>query len=272
MASRYSNPLRRLNPNPPQASDTGPGTGSDDWWTANAPPGGSAATGASPSSGNPGEAAVRAAFAKKGLTPSPDDVAYWVGKINETGGWQNPGNQKYWLDRMANPTSGVGTVGVGGGGGGGGAFAGAPGGPVGPGAGFAGGAFGGPGGPGFQGLAPYQAPGFSAPTGLNYMNDPGFQERLKMGTDAIQASAAAKGSILSGGTLKALERYAQDYASNEFGNVYNRALGTAAYNQGVGQQGYQNRYGQYQDYQGWLNQAANRGLQAAQTGYQPPRG
>ena len=178
MASRYSDPFRRLNPAPPQVpnapaaapgvTDMGPGTGSDDWWTANAPPGGSAATGASPSSGDPAEAAVRAAFAKKGLTPSADDIAYWTGKITETGGWQNPGNQKYWLDRMANPTSGVGTVGVGGGGGG---FAGPAGGPVGPGTGFAGGAFGGPGGPGFEGLAPYQGSGFSAPTGLNYMND-----------------------------------------------------------------------------------------------------
>ena len=153
---------------------------------------------------------------------------------------------------------------------------------------------------------PYQAPSFTPPSGLDEANDPGFMARLKMGTDALQHAAAAKGSILSGGTLKAIERYAQDYASNEYGNVYNRALGTAGFNRdtgqqgfanqfgvsqfnagqgqqgfrnaldvasfnaGQGQQGYQNRYGQFTDYMGNLNLAANRGLTAASLLYQRP--
>lgn len=65
---------------------------------------------------------------------------------------------------------------------------------------------------------------FQAPTGLDMQNDPGYMERLKLGTDALQKSAAARGSVLTGGTAKALDTYAQDYASNEYGNVYNRAL------------------------------------------------
>lgn len=65
---------------------------------------------------------------------------------------------------------------------------------------------------------------FSAPTGLTEQNDPGYQARLKLGTDAIQKSAAARGSVVTGGTAKALDTYGQDYASNEYGNVYNRAL------------------------------------------------
>lgn len=65
---------------------------------------------------------------------------------------------------------------------------------------------------------------FNAPTGLTEENDPGYQARLKLGTDALQKSAAARGSVLTGGTAKALDSYAQDYASNEYGNVYNRAL------------------------------------------------
>jgi hypothetical protein len=65
---------------------------------------------------------------------------------------------------------------------------------------------------------------FTAPTGLTMQNDPGYQARLKLGTDAIQRSAAARGGVVTGGTAKALDTYAQDYASNEYGNVYNRAL------------------------------------------------
>lgn len=67
---------------------------------------------------------------------------------------------------------------------------------------------------------------FTAPTGLTEQNDPGYQARLKLGTDAIQRSAAARGGVVTGGTAKALDTYGQDYASNEYGNVYNRALST----------------------------------------------
>lgn len=67
---------------------------------------------------------------------------------------------------------------------------------------------------------------FTAPTGLNEQNDPGYQARLQLGTEALQKSAAAKGSVLTGGTAKALDSYGQDYASNEYSNVYNRALNT----------------------------------------------
>lgn len=80
-------------------------------------------------------------------------------------------------------------------------------------------------------LTPYSGQ-FNAPTGLTEQNDPGFQARLQLGTDAIQRSAAAKGGVVTGGTAKALNTYAQDYASNEYGNVYNRALNdfTTKYN------------------------------------------
>lgn len=67
---------------------------------------------------------------------------------------------------------------------------------------------------------------FSAPTGLTEENDPGYQARLQFGTDAIQKSAAAAGSVVTGGTAKALDTYGQNFASNEYGNVYNRALNT----------------------------------------------
>ena len=65
---------------------------------------------------------------------------------------------------------------------------------------------------------------FQSPTAITEQNDPGYQARLQLGTDAIQRSAAASGGVLSGGTARALDTYAQDYASNEYQNVYNRAL------------------------------------------------
>ena len=76
-------------------------------------------------------------------------------------------------------------------------------------------------------LAPYTktfdyAP-FTAPDSANESNDPGFQERLATGEQALQRSAASKGTLLTGGTAKDLTQYGQDYASNEYANVYNRA-------------------------------------------------
>jgi hypothetical protein len=56
----------------------------------------------------------------------------------------------------------------------------------------------------------------------DFQKDPGYQFRMDQGSDALQASAAARGALLNGGTLKALSRYGQDYASGEYSNAYNR--------------------------------------------------
>lgn len=72
-------------------------------------------------------------------------------------------------------------------------------------------------------LAPWTQQ-FTAPTDVTEQNDPGYQFRLNEGEKALERSAAARGDILSGGTAKAIQKYGQDYASNEYGNVYNRAL------------------------------------------------
>jgi len=65
---------------------------------------------------------------------------------------------------------------------------------------------------------------FQAPTGATEQNDPGYQFRLQQGEKALQASAAARGNLLTGDTAKAIQGYGQDYASNEFQNLWNRAL------------------------------------------------
>lgn len=52
--------------------------------------------------------------------------------------------------------------------------------------------------------------------------DPSYKWRLEQGQKALERSAAARGGLLSGGTLKDLTNYAQGAASQEYGNAYNR--------------------------------------------------
>lgn len=63
------------------------------------------------------------------------------------------------------------------------------------------------------------------------MMDPSYQFRLGEGMKALERTASARGGLISGGALKAAQRYGQDFASQEFGNAYNRLAGLA----GVGQ-------------------------------------
>lgn len=56
----------------------------------------------------------------------------------------------------------------------------------------------------------------------NFQQDPGYNFRLQQGMRGIEGGAAARGGLLSGGTLKALNRYNQEFASNEYTNAYNR--------------------------------------------------
>ena len=83
---------------------------------------------------------------------------------------------------------------------------------------------------------------FQAPTGITEQNDPGFQARLNLGTQALQNSAAARGGLLTGGTARDLSQFGQDYASNEYGNVYNRAFNEYATRYNQFQQNQTNQY------------------------------
>lgn len=66
---------------------------------------------------------------------------------------------------------------------------------------------------------------FVPPTAATEQNDPGYQFRMQQGEDAITNQASALGTTGSGATGAALQRYGQDYASNEYNNVYQRQLG-----------------------------------------------
>lgn len=52
--------------------------------------------------------------------------------------------------------------------------------------------------------------------------DPGYGFRMSEGMKAIERSAAARGGLLSGATLKGITRFGQDTASEEYLNAFNR--------------------------------------------------
>jgi len=59
--------------------------------------------------------------------------------------------------------------------------------------------------------------------------DPGYGFRLREGEKALERMHSARGNLLSGGAIKAGQRYGQDLASQEYMNAFNRAqaqLGT----------------------------------------------
>jgi hypothetical protein len=57
----------------------------------------------------------------------------------------------------------------------------------------------------------------------DYTADPGYAFRLAEGRKALASKARARGGLVSGQTLKGMQDYAQESASNEFQNAYNRA-------------------------------------------------
>jgi hypothetical protein len=56
----------------------------------------------------------------------------------------------------------------------------------------------------------------------DFEKDPGYNFRMREGQKAIERQQAAMGGGASGRALKALARYGQGFASNEFQNSYNR--------------------------------------------------
>jgi hypothetical protein len=98
---------------------------------------------------------------------------------------------------------------------------------------------------------------------------PGYQFQLQQGLQEVNNSAAAKGSLMSGRTLKELNNYAQGQASTGFSDAWNR--GQQAYQNAFarkqqqfqqGQQGYADEFGrrqlQFQQGQDALQNAYNR--------------
>jgi hypothetical protein len=72
----------------------------------------------------------------------------------------------------------------------------------------------------------------AAPDRSAFFESPGYQFRLGEGIRAVERSAAARGSLQSGAAMKAVQRYGEGLAGQEYGN-YMAQLGGLA---GAGQQ------------------------------------
>ena len=59
-------------------------------------------------------------------------------------------------------------------------------------------------------------------TNEDFEKDPGYQFRMDEGMRGVEGGAAARGGLLSGAALKAIQKYGQGFASNEYGNAYSR--------------------------------------------------
>ena len=71
----------------------------------------------------------------------------------------------------------------------------------------------------YEKLAPYQ------PFGMEqFQEDPGYQFRMSEGVKALERSAAARGLLSSGPTLKGITQYGQNLASSEYENAFSRYL------------------------------------------------
>jgi hypothetical protein len=56
----------------------------------------------------------------------------------------------------------------------------------------------------------------------DFTTDPGYGFRLAEGQKTLDRQAAARGGLISGGALKAAQRYGQEMGSQEFQNAFNR--------------------------------------------------
>jgi hypothetical protein len=56
----------------------------------------------------------------------------------------------------------------------------------------------------------------------DFQQDPGYAFRQSEGMKELERSAAARGNLMSGSTLKGIQRFGQDLASQEYQNAFNR--------------------------------------------------
>lgn len=88
---------------------------------------------------------------------------------------------------------------------------------------------------------------FTAPDPASLASDPYTQFRLSEGQRGMEHSAAAKGTLLSGGLLRSLERYRQGVASEEGQNLFNRSLAAYNANRDTNAQNFDQAHTTYQD-------------------------
>jgi hypothetical protein len=76
---------------------------------------------------------------------------------------------------------------------------------------------------GERALTKLEAASDYTPFGMSqFQQDPGYAFRLSEGQKALDRQAAVRGGLMSGGALKAAQRYGQEMGSQEYTNAFNR--------------------------------------------------
>lgn len=112
----------------------------------------------------------------------------------------------------------------------------------------------------------YVAPQDFTFTEKDFTDDPGYKARLAEGLASLDQSNVAGGLNLSGAAVKATNDYAQDQASKEFSNAYNRAFQRYTDDRNFDYNAWKSQADQYynnllQKLSG-LGQVSNQGVQA----------
>ena len=107
-----------------------------------------------------------------------------------------------------------------------------------------------------------------------FQADPGYAFRLAEGQKALNASAAARGGLISGNALSAASRYGQEMGSQEYQNAFNRyqtersaRLNPLQSLAGVGQTSVNQLGAAGQNYAMGMGEALGAGAQARASGY-----
>ncbi len=178
-----------------------------------------AAAASGPPTGPMDDAAILAQIKQWAAMPGADpslgnDPQYWLTQIKAKGGL-SPDNLKYWQDASVGPTAFFNNPNRESGGSSLGALGAQP---------YSG---------GFGGMVAPYTQNFSAPTAAQAEAQPGYQFARDQGLQAIDRSAAAKGTLLTGGNLKDLSTFAGGIASQNYNNVYNQNANTFGINRDI---------------------------------------
>lgn len=99
----------------------------------------------------------------------------------------------------------------------------------------------------FGDVPEYHASRFNAPSFEDAQNDPGYRFRLDAGTQALNRSAAARGVLRTGGTLKDIAEYGQNFGAQEYKSVWDRAMQGYQANENANRAEYAPLLAQYQN-------------------------
>ena len=128
---------------------------------------------------------------------------------------------------------------------------------------------------GVRALPELEAASRYTPFGMKqFTADPGYGFRLAEGQKALDRQAAARGGLISGGALKAAQRYGQEMGSQEYTNAFNRyqterqaRLNPLQSLAGVGQTSVAQLGAAGQSYAAGAGEAIGAGAQARASGY-----